>query len=66
MPFSLGLTGLHALMGIVFIALIALKVTNNTATLGRYHRSRLVLGTTTIVLALTSPEPESGGTARSI
>lgn len=62
LPFSLRLAGLHALMGIVFIGLIALHATNNATALGRYHRSRVVFGTTAIVLTLTvlflwQPEP---------
>lgn len=39
-PFSIGIIGLHALMGFVFIALIGLHIINNSRPLTSYLRSR--------------------------
>ena len=47
-PFSVGIVGLHALMGFVFVGLIALHVANNLNHLSQYVRSK--------VLWLTLPE----------
>jgi len=41
-PFSIGIVGLHALMGFVFIALISLHAINNLGPLARYLRGKLV------------------------
>jgi hypothetical protein len=52
-PFSLGIIGLHSLMGFFFIALIALHVVNNSRPLASYVRSRTLWGTLLITGALT-------------
>jgi len=41
-PFSIGIVGLHALMGFVFIALIGLHAINNLRPLARYLRGKIV------------------------
>lgn len=53
LPFSIQVIGLHALMGFVFIGLIALHVINNTGHLKRYLRSRTLWTTTGIATGLT-------------
>ncbi len=53
-PFSIQVTGLHALMGFVFVGLIALHVFNNSGHLKRYLRSRTLWATTGITLGLTA------------
>ncbi|MEZ6056731.1 MAG: hypothetical protein R3C01_08500 [Planctomycetaceae bacterium] len=53
-PFSIGVVGLHSLMGFVFIGLIALHVANNLNHLSRYVRSKVVWLTLAIVIGLTS------------
>jgi len=45
LPFSIKIVGLHALMGFVFVGLIALHVFNNSGPLSRYLRSPLVWAT---------------------
>lgn len=52
-PFSLGITGLHALMGFVFIALIGLHVLNNSRPLTSYLRSKTLWAALAITAALT-------------
>ena len=52
-PFSIGVVGLHALMGFVFVGLIALHVTNNFTNLSRYVRSKVLWLTLAIMAALT-------------
>lgn len=52
-PFSLGVIGLHALMGFAFIALIGLHVANNRHPLTGYLRSRTLWVTLVFVAALT-------------
>jgi len=52
-PFSIGITGLHALMGFVFIALVASHVFNNVRPLSSYLRSRTLWGTLAITAALS-------------
>jgi len=52
-PYSLGVIGLHALMGFVFIALIGLHVFNNSRPLTSYLRSKAVWGTLVITSSLT-------------
>lgn len=52
-PFSIGVVGLHALMGFVFISLIALHVTNNFSNLSRYVRSKVLWLTLAITAGLT-------------
>lgn len=64
-PFSMQVVGLHALMGFVFIGLIALHVINNTDHLKRYLRNKMIWGTTTIILSLSvvflwQPKPIRG------
>jgi hypothetical protein len=61
-PFSIQVVGLHALMGFVFIGLIALHATNNAGHLNRYFRSRALWTTAGVIAALTTlflwqPEP---------
>jgi hypothetical protein len=52
-PFSIGVIGLHALMGFVFIALIGLHVVNNSRPLAGYLRSRTLWATLATTAALT-------------
>lgn len=52
-PFSLGITGLHALMGFVFIVLIGLHVFNNGRSLAGYLRSRALWAALAFTAALT-------------
>ena len=54
-PFSIGIIGLHALMGFVFIALIALHGFNNSRPLTSYVRSRTLWATLALTKALPSP-----------
>ncbi len=53
-PFSLGVIGLHALMGFVFIALIGLHVVNNRHPLASYLRSRMLWAMLALAGALTA------------
>jgi hypothetical protein len=53
-PFSLGVIGLHSLMGFVFIVLIILHITNNSRPLTSYLRSKSLWGTLTITALLTA------------
>lgn len=53
-PFSIQIVGLHALLGFVFIGLIALHVFNNQGPLKRYLKSRTLWTTLAIVSALTA------------
>jgi len=53
-PFSIQVIGLHALMGFVFIGLIALHVINNTGHLKRYLRGRTLWATGGITTGLTA------------
>ncbi|MEY3895081.1 MAG: hypothetical protein RLZZ214_600 [Verrucomicrobiota bacterium] len=52
-PFSIGVIGLHALMGFVFIALIGLHVFNNSRPLASYLRSKALWATLALTTALT-------------
>lgn len=52
-PFSIGVVGLHALMGFVFVGLIALHVTNNLNQLSQYVRSKVLWLTLAITAGLT-------------
>jgi hypothetical protein len=52
-PFSIGIIGLHALMGFVFILLIGLHAINNSRPLGSYLRSKSLWGTLAITAVLT-------------
>ncbi len=61
-PFSIRVVGLHALMGFVFVGLIAIHLVNNTVSLRRYLKSRALWGTLGITFGLTAvflwqPEP---------
>ncbi len=61
-PFSIQVVGLHALMGFVFVGLIALHVMNNVDHLKRYLRSKsiwITLGVTFMLsgLFLWQPKP---------
>lgn len=53
-PFSIGVVGLHALMGFVFVGLVVLHVVNNQGHLSRYLRSREVWAATGILTGLTA------------
>lgn len=52
-PFSLQVVGLHALMGFVFLGLVALHLTNNLGRFSRYFRNRRAGVTLALVLGLT-------------
>ena len=52
-PFSIGVVGLHALMGFVFVGLIAFHVANNLKHLSRYVRSKVLWLTLAITSGLT-------------
>ena len=52
-PFSIGVIGLHALMGFVFIALVGLHVLNNSRPLTSYLHSKALWATLAITAALT-------------
>lgn len=52
-PFSMQVVGLHALMGFVFIGLIALHVINNTGHLKRYVRGKTIWMTGGVALSLS-------------
>ena len=51
-PFSIRIVGLHALIGFVFIGLIALHVLNNSNRLTRYLQTRLAWSALGVVLLL--------------
>ncbi len=53
-PFSIQIVGLHALMGFVFVGLIALHVANNFHQLSRYARTRVLWATLAVTTLLTS------------
>mgnify|MGYP001464977158 CR=1 FL=1 len=53
LPFSLQIVGLHALMGFVFIGIIALHVVNNYHHLSRYMKTRVLWATIVITVGLT-------------
>ncbi len=52
-PFSIGVVGLHALVGFVFVGLIALHVANNLNHLSQYVRSKILWLTLAITAGLT-------------
>ncbi len=52
-PFSLGVVGLHALMGFVFIAVVSLHAINNLRPLTRYLRGKIVWLALAVTSALT-------------
>lgn len=52
-PFDLGIVGLHALMGFLFIALVALHIVNNSRPLKAYLHSRALWVTLAFTAALT-------------
>lgn len=52
-PFDIGIIGLHALMGFLFVAVIALHVFNNSRPLASYLRSRALWGALTLTATLT-------------
>ena len=52
-PFSIGIIGLHSLMGFVFIALIGLHVFNNSRPLTSYLHSKALWATLAVTAALT-------------
>ncbi len=53
-PFSIRIVGLHALIGFVFVGLVALHVFNNQGDLKRYLRSKTLWATLGIVTGLTT------------
>jgi len=53
-PFSIGIVGLHALMGFVFIGLAALHGINNSRPLSSYLRSKTLWGTVAVTTILTT------------
>ncbi|MDB4458545.1 hypothetical protein N9068_00655 [bacterium] len=53
LPFSLQIVGLHALMGFVFIGIIALHVANNYHHLSRYMKTQVLWATIVITVGLT-------------
>jgi hypothetical protein len=53
-PFSLGIIGLHSLMGFCFIALIILHITNNSRPLISYLRSKSLWTTLALTALLTA------------
>lgn len=53
-PFSIHVIGLHALMGFVFVGLIALNVANSFSHLSRYMRTKVVWITLAITVGLTA------------
>lgn len=65
-PFSIQVVGLHALMGFVFVGLIALHVANNFSHLSRYIRTRVLWATLAITVALTTLFLWQPGPVRSI
>jgi hypothetical protein len=52
-PFSIGIIGLHALMGFLFIALIGLHAINNKRPLASYVRSKALWAALALTAALT-------------
>ncbi len=52
-PFSIGIIGLHSLMGFVFVALIVLHIFNNSRPLTSYLRSKTLWATLSITAVLT-------------
>jgi hypothetical protein len=52
-PFDIGIIGLHALMGFLFVALVALHVFNNSRPLKSYLHSKALWVTLAITAALT-------------
>lgn len=52
-PFDIGIVGLHALMGFVFIALIALHIVNNVRPLKGYLHSKSLWGSIAVTGILT-------------
>lgn len=53
LPFDIGIIGLHALMGFVFVLLIGLHVFNNSRPLKSYLQSKALWITLTVTLFLT-------------
>ncbi len=52
-PFSIGIIGLHSLMGFVFIILIGLHILNNSRPLSSYLRSKTLWATLAFTAVLT-------------
>lgn len=65
-PFSIGIVGLHALMGFVFIVLIAFHARNNLNLLSRYVRTNVLWMTVVITVGLTGLFLWQPGPIRSI
>ena len=66
LPFSIRVVGLHALIGFVFVGLIALHVANNLKHLSRYVRSKVVWLTLAITAGLAGLFLWQPGPIRSI
>jgi hypothetical protein len=65
-PFSIGVVGLHALMGFVFVGLITWHVANNLNHLSQYVRSKVLWATLAITVGLTTLFLWQPGPIRSI
>lgn len=52
-PFSIGIIGLHSLMGFVFVALVGLHIFNNSRPLTGYLHSKALWVTLAVTVALT-------------
>ncbi|MES2981188.1 MAG: hypothetical protein V4727_02650 [Verrucomicrobiota bacterium] len=52
-PFSIGIIGLHALMGFIFVALIVLHIFNNSRPLSSYLRSKTLWASLLIVVVMS-------------
>jgi len=52
-PFSIAIVGLHALLGFVFVGIIALHVANNLSLLSRYGRTKLLWLSLAITASIT-------------
>ena len=58
-PFSIQVVGLHALMGFVFVGVIAMHVANNIEHLSRYARSKALWTTLGVTAGLTAAGADS-------
>ncbi len=65
-PFSIQVVGLHALMGFVFVGVIAMHVANNIEHLSRYARSKALWTTLGVTAGLTALFLWQPGPIRSI
>lgn len=65
-PFSIEVVGLHALIGFVFVGLIALHVANNFNHLSRYMRTKVLWATLALTVGLTAVFFRQPGPVRSL